>query len=175
MKSLNVKLVVATLTLFVATIGISSSARADFSISVDCYGNGGVPTWAETKGTLYVTAWFGPYNNFIRKSMDGDAHGYCDKEGDRYLHFQIVGAEWNDINRIQVTNSSRDCFWIDDITVYDEDLNKKHTWGADNNCGWCIDTDENTNKNKCYPCNGSGWSNDEMDFYIPYDVVVQSL
>src|SRR5687767_1228588 len=96
----------------IATLGLfSSKAHASFTVRIDCYGNGGNPTWAPTSDTIRVYAWI----NSAWLQV-GQSTSIC-RTNDGYIYVHS-GFNANDIGALSITTNGDDAFFIDEFSLW---------------------------------------------------------
>lgn len=146
-----IKYSVPAVAALVCALGGASPAEANYAVTLDNYGNGGIPTWASTGGTITV-----------HTKINGVWAEVCElsptyRHANHWCHVSSV-FEWDDVDGVWLTTDSSDGFWLDQFSVWEWTgpftYNVKFTHGVDNNAGWCFSNGAESPSQYC----PDGWS-----------------
>jgi hypothetical protein len=140
----------AALGLFAVLAGFRPTAHAEFTVIIDCMGNGGQPDWAASFDDIRVHARIRGYWVELPRSP-----GTC-RINDGWLFYQL-GFNVSDIDPafgLKVTTNGTDALFIDKLTLWQDHCiqfgvgcTRKQTWGVNNNVGYCVSEDSSDGNN----------------------------
>lgn len=127
--------------------GYAGEAQASYTVRVDCHGDNGLPTWADTSDTITVQAIIG-----TRWILLGSQTmvGWCNQDAIWVLRKSARDMAAS-VDAIVISTSGSNAFFIDRVELFEGYLpdvpSKLYTpklqaaWGESDSKGWCLSTD----------------------------------
>jgi hypothetical protein len=134
MNSHRVHLSWALAAVCLASIGLTSTARAAFVIRLDCHGTNNQPSFSPTNDRVTVAAKIN--GSWLELGAVDTTARFCDQDLEVVKSSSAFSG--HDVQAIRVAHTGKDVFWIDRVYLYDVDTKKVWNWGVDNNFGWCL-------------------------------------
>jgi len=119
--------------LLAGSLGFVGEAHANFTVRIDCRGDGGLPTWSATRDTITVYAMIlGWWVKVGSKVMDD-----CSTENSQLISYSGP-AYAHDVSRLIISTNGTNNFWIDEFALLNQAGDKFDSWGVDNDVGYCL-------------------------------------
>jgi hypothetical protein len=116
--------------------GTVPTANADFRITIDCHGTGGLPTWPAGDAFGIVVLFNDGSTKDWRMRLDSPECARDDGQIIDYLGAYTV----DNIRTISLANVwSTNAVWIDKVKITPRNASfPLRQWGQDDNLGWCL-------------------------------------
>lgn len=135
---MNIKSMKRTLLLLAFSMGalsVAGGAQAQYSVILDCHGDGGLPSWAQTTDKITIKVYVHGYEDFTAWTTRAIL---CDKDEQLILQSNNF-KDARDVTKITISTSGHNTYWLDKLLVVGRIYRQQ--WGVDNNVGWCFSKD----------------------------------